>query len=804
VRTDRQTLQSDPAHTGHVTGVEGPVTSVDVDWHLGFDHPVYAQPVIAAGWIVVGATGPDADTGQLAAVEFDGSERWRRSTPMSVLSPPAVRDGTVYLSGPRTVEARALSDGSTEWTVDLPTSAFATAVVVDDSLLVGTRTGSLTARSATSGDERWATSLGDPVSVTPAVRDGLAVAGTDSGAVVGVDLATGAERWRRELGDAVRCAPTIAAGSVFVATTAARLHALDPTDGTERWATDRTLPTASSPAVADETCYWSGGSTVVALNAEDGSQVWETETGGYSGLGHVSPPPVATRDTLYVSTGGETVYAFDRSDGSERWTFSPPSGSDVLSLVVGEGRLYVGTSDGTLLALGGRTNYRPTPSFTYVPRDPEPGEEVTFDATESSDPDGSIEAYRWDLDGDGEFEATGPTVTRALAAGEHTVRLEVEDDEGARASTGGQERVAVRAAATDGEVENDGGATVLDTVPGGTLGVAGGIGSLVGVLGIYRLLSGRQSGTDERPDDERPDDERPDDEPPGTAPQSGDAGTSGVHPAGRADASFDDVTLGDALGSGPLTEVSSATFTNGGPPVAVETLGGVADRTVREGLFERFTDGVDVWSRIDDHPNVVSVLASGTEPFPWAALERCPSPLEPTALADRSFDERRSILVDVLEGVHHGHRHGLYHGALTPTNVMLPPGESTGGDGPVAVVADWETSAVHLDPSLDVADAYPRVVAPEQTDPQRFGDPGPLTDVYQLGVLAYALFTGSYPFEGVPADDTAREYDDVTAPHERVSGVPTDVNDVLSRALALEPGDRHETVLHLRDELERI
>jgi hypothetical protein len=46
----------------------------------------------------------------------------------------------------------------------------------------------------------------------------------------------------------------------------------------------------------------------------------------------------------------------------------------------------------------------PTASFTYLPSIPDIGDSVTFNATGSSDSDGTITQYWWDFDGDGFFE----------------------------------------------------------------------------------------------------------------------------------------------------------------------------------------------------------------------------------------------------------------------------------------------------------------------------------------------------------------------------------------------------------------
>ncbi|MFB6193719.1 MAG: PKD domain-containing protein [Halobaculum sp.] len=77
----------------------------------------------------------------------------------------------------------------------------------------------------------------------------------------------------------------------------------------------------------------------------------------------------------------------------------------------------------------------PTAAFTTTPQEPRAGQSITFDATGSEDPDGSIESYAWDFDGDGQTDATGRTVDHAFTEpGTYEVTLNVTDDNGATAT----------------------------------------------------------------------------------------------------------------------------------------------------------------------------------------------------------------------------------------------------------------------------------------------------------------------------------------------------------------------------------
>ena len=79
-------------------------------------------------------------------------------------------------------------------------------------------------------------------------------------------------------------------------------------------------------------------------------------------------------------------------------------------------------------------NVPPVASFTCSPTDPEVDEEVAFDASGSSDTDGTIIGYTWDF-GDGNT-GSGMTVTHTYTTqGNYTATLTVTDNDGATDTT---------------------------------------------------------------------------------------------------------------------------------------------------------------------------------------------------------------------------------------------------------------------------------------------------------------------------------------------------------------------------------
>ncbi len=78
------------------------------------------------------------------------------------------------------------------------------------------------------------------------------------------------------------------------------------------------------------------------------------------------------------------------------------------------------------------SNHKPSANLTIAPNPVETGKQVTFDASGSTDSDGSIIRYQWDLDGNGSYETdTGstPTASSSFAKeGQVAVSVRVYDD----------------------------------------------------------------------------------------------------------------------------------------------------------------------------------------------------------------------------------------------------------------------------------------------------------------------------------------------------------------------------------------
>jgi YD repeat-containing protein len=115
-------------------------------------------------------------------------------------------------------------------------------------------------------------------------------------------------------------------------------------------------------------------------------------------------------------------------------TYTTP-GNVTVGLRVTDNASGTGTTTRTVIV----QNRAPTASFTVTPNPAATRQNVTLNATASSDPDGTVARYEWDLDGNGTYEtdagATATTTRTFTTVGALTIGLRVTDNSAATATT---------------------------------------------------------------------------------------------------------------------------------------------------------------------------------------------------------------------------------------------------------------------------------------------------------------------------------------------------------------------------------
>ena len=240
------------------------------------------------------------------------------------------------------------------------------------------------------------------------------------------------------------------------------------------------------------------------------------------------------------------------------------------------------------------------------------------------------------------------------------------------------------------------------------------------------------------------------------------------------------------------------------------------DEAKRDWVVIKFKQEIEALAKIDD-PGVVRILDADTLPDgrPYIVMEF----VEGSDLRRFIKDARQEHLTeqglkfqDVAEIVRQvgrtltaAHEAEIFHRDLKPENIMLRRNKS--GDLHVKVI-DFGIAKVRnslIAPStatgLFVAGTW-QYMGPEQLRGKKVDA---ACDIYALGVIAYELVTGRYPF---PAKDPAKlkemqEAGIKVKPCDLNADLPVTAQEAILKALEYYPAERHKRARDFGDELAR-
>ena len=209
----------------------------------------------------------------------------------------------------------------------------------------------------------------------------------------------------------------------------------------------------------------------------------------------------------------------------------------------------------------------------------------------------------------------------------------------------------------------------------------------------------------------------------------------------------------------------------------------------------RFEREARTAARVSDHPNVATIYDVGEHNGnAFIVMELFTG----GTVADRL---REGVTIPRPQAVHwleeaaaaldYAHAEDIVHRDVKPANLLLDErGRLAVGDFGIARLAD-ETSLTQVGQIVGTA-AY---LSPEQA----MGNPATAaSDRYSLGVVAFELLTGRRPFPGENAAAQARHHVDSPPPD---AALGAEVDEILQRSLAKDPGDRYPTCARFVEEL---
>jgi serine/threonine protein kinase len=164
------------------------------------------------------------------------------------------------------------------------------------------------------------------------------------------------------------------------------------------------------------------------------------------------------------------------------------------------------------------------------------------------------------------------------------------------------------------------------------------------------------------------------------------------------------------------------------------------------------------------------------------------------------LDEKKAvaIITDVAEGLRYAHEQGIVHRDIKPGNIMIAP------DG-TAKITDWGLSKAQGTKQSGLIGFSLEYAAPEQLAPNLYGEPGPWTDIYQMGVLFYEMLAGHVPFAG----DGMGEITHAILHDEPVMALSGSrhadaINAIIAKCLRKRPQDRYASVAELLKDLNTL
>src|SRR5918997_2494516 len=240
-----------------------------------------------------------------------------------------------------------------------------------------------------------------------------------------------------------------------------------------------------------------------------------------------------------------------------------------------------------------------------------------------------------------------------------------------------------------------------------------------------------------------------------------------------------------------------------GRVVAVKVLG--AQYAADRGARARFAREARTAARACGHPHIATIYDIGEhgedafivmEYFSGGTIA---VELRAASAGDRRVPRDAALrwLREAASGLDHAHAAGIVHRDVKPANLLLDGHERLAvGDFGIARLAD-DTHMTQTGQLLGTA-AY---LSPEQAH----GRPATAaSDHYALAVVAYELLTGKRPFAGGPPTAQVRQHAEAEPlrASEAAPDLPTVIDEVFSRGLAKEPGERPASAAELVDEIE--
>ncbi|HEY7312977.1 MAG TPA: serine/threonine-protein kinase [Gemmataceae bacterium] len=249
----------------------------------------------------------------------------------------------------------------------------------------------------------------------------------------------------------------------------------------------------------------------------------------------------------------------------------------------------------------------------------------------------------------------------------------------------------------------------------------------------------------------------------------------------------------EKIGSGGMGSVYKAYQIALDRPVALKT---IRPEHLNERSLNLFQREARLLARCN-HPNIVQMLEFHPEhPVPYFLMEYVDGlPLD-LALRGHAREELTRVFREVVATVAAAHEHGVAHGDLKPANILVDRRSRPH-------ILDFGLARLMRGETAGTPEERPSGGTPGFMDPEIWSGnpvPGPLSDVYSLGVTLYVLLTGVPPYQSIREAEAGH----ARLPIEHDADIPEPLQRICLKAMERRPEDRYQTAEQMVKDLERF
>lgn len=221
--------------------------------------------------------------------------------------------------------------------------------------------------------------------------------------------------------------------------------------------------------------------------------------------------------------------------------------------------------------------------------------------------------------------------------------------------------------------------------------------------------------------------------------------------------------------------------------------------------FRRFVQELRYARRVT-HPNVIRIYdflrLGGLYAISMEYFDGYPLTREVDGGRPMRLDRALRVLREVTFGMASAHKSGVIHRDLKPANILM----NSAGEVKVVDFGIAAAAAGTEDPELTATGAF--IGTPAYTSPEQIcgGTLDARSDIYALGVVMYRMLSGRLPYQEKERRTMLNRHLEGRAPAlaELNPDLPAALADLVARAMAVKPAQRHQSMIELRRDLERF